>query len=244
MRAKIHLRYKGYIGNIGISETDAMFYGKIIGINAHVPFKGDSVKTIIKSFHAAVDDYIALCAKNRVWSEKPFTGNFHVRIEPYLHRLAVLTAYSRGVSLNTLVEEAIRQFLSSGGNKNKAEPNKEGHANIDNYLEYKDYIGSIELSEKKDVFKGRIIGISQVISYKGCSVKTIIESFHNAVEKYLASCSKKGKAPEIPFKGSFNVRIGAELHRKAATKAYSSASSRKSALSAFVEKSLMRFLED
>ena len=32
---------------------------------------------------------------------------------------------------------------------------------------------------------------------------------------YLEFCAETGKQPEKPFKGSFNVRIGADLHRKA-----------------------------
>jgi len=31
----------------------------------------------------------------------------------------------------------------------------------------------------------------------------------------LELCAQEGKEPEKPFKGSFNVRTGSELHRKA-----------------------------
>ncbi len=33
---------------------------------------------------------------------------------------------------------------------------------------------------------------------------------------YLITCNQRKIAPEIPFKGSLNVRIGKELHRKLA----------------------------
>jgi predicted HicB family RNase H-like nuclease len=36
------------------------------------------------------------------------------------------------------------------------------------------------------------------------------------VDDYLALCAKRGKEPEKPFKGSFNVRVGPELHRRLA----------------------------
>ena len=46
-----------------------------------------------------------------------------------------------------------------------------------------------------------------------------MQSFHAAVDDYLAFCEEKGKNPEKPFKGTFNVRVGAELHERAALKA-------------------------
>ena len=42
------------------------------------------------------------------------------------------------------------------------------------------------------------------------------KDFHNALDDYLAMCAKKGVVPEVPFKGSFNVRVGRDLHRKLA----------------------------
>jgi len=36
------------------------------------------------------------------------------------------------------------------------------------------------------------------------------------VEDYLELCQLNGKAPEKAYKGSFNVRIKPELHKKAA----------------------------
>jgi hypothetical protein len=44
--------------------------------------------------------------------EKPFKGSFNVRISADLHRRLALTASARGVSLNTLVENATQQTVS------------------------------------------------------------------------------------------------------------------------------------
>ena len=85
-----------------------------------------------------------------------------------------------------------------------------------NYLNYKGYAGSVEFSEEDAVFHGKVVGIKALISFEGDSVATLTEDFHNAVDEYLDFCVENGKEPEKPFKGSFNVRIGAELHRKAA----------------------------
>ena len=44
----------------------------------------------------------------------------------------------------------------------------------------------------------------------------MIAAFEAAVEDYLADCAAEGRAPDQPFKGSFNVRLGPELHRRLA----------------------------
>lgn len=41
-------------------------------------------------------------------------------------------------------------------------------------------------------------------------------AFEEAVDDYLNLCRQEGRQPEQPFKGSFNVRMGSELHRRAA----------------------------
>ncbi len=40
------------------------------------------------------------------------------------------------------------------------------------------------------------------------------KEFHRAVDEYLALCEEKGEEPEKPFKGSFNIRISPELHKR------------------------------
>ncbi len=102
---------------------------------------------------------------------------------------------------------------------------------MSNYIHYRDYVGNIEFSEEEEVFHGKVIGIKSIISFEGDSVKSLTEDFHNAVDEYLEFCGKSGKQPEKPFKGSFNVRIQPELHRKATLTAFA----RGLSLNAFVE---------
>ena len=85
-----------------------------------------------------------------------------------------------------------------------------------NCLHYKGYVGSIEFSEADAVLHGKVVGIKSLISFEGNTVNAITKDFHNAVDEYLAFCAETGKQPEKPFKGSFNVRVGTDLHRRAA----------------------------
>ena len=106
------LNYKNYTGSVEFSEEDAVFHGKVIGIKSLISFEGDSVSAIIRDFHNAVDEYLKYCTAKGKEPEKPFKGSFNVRINADLHRKLALTASERGVSLNTLVEDAIRQSVN------------------------------------------------------------------------------------------------------------------------------------
>jgi len=86
-------------------------------------------------------------------------------------------------------------------------------------LTYKDYIGSVEVSEQDKLFYGKVQFIRALISYEGASFDEIQADFKAAVDDYLELCKEKGVEPEIPFKGSFNVRISPKTHRKLAIKA-------------------------
>jgi len=87
------------------------------------------------------------------------------------------------------------------------------------YMVYRGYVGSVRFSAEDEVFYGRLEGLKDLVSYEGQSVGELKRAFHEAVDDYLVFCKKKGKSPEQPFKGSFNVRLTPALHRKAATKA-------------------------
>ena len=85
-----------------------------------------------------------------------------------------------------------------------------------NLIEYKGYVGSIEFSEEDSIFFGKVQGIRALISYEGSSATELINDFHGAVDDYLEVCKAEGIEPEKAYKGSFNIRIKPELHKKAA----------------------------
>lgn len=86
-------------------------------------------------------------------------------------------------------------------------------------LEYKSYYATIDFSAEDEVFYGKIIGINDLVSFEGTTVAELKDAFYEAVEDYLETCEALGKEPEKTYKGSFNVRISSELHRKAARRA-------------------------
>lgn len=83
-------------------------------------------------------------------------------------------------------------------------------------LEYKTYYGEVHFSAEDEVFYGKIIGINDLVTFEGSTVKELKKAFNEAVDDYLDTCKELGKEPEKTYKGSFNVRIPSELHRQAA----------------------------
>lgn len=81
---------------------------------------------------------------------------------------------------------------------------------------YKDFIGSVHYSTDDEVFFGKIEGINDSIGFEGHSVEELKSSFREAVEDYNELCSINGKEPQKAYRGSFNIRISSELHKKAA----------------------------
>ena len=86
-------------------------------------------------------------------------------------------------------------------------------------LTYKGFIGSVRFSNEDKVFHGKIEGIDDLVTFEARSVDGLIKTFRNEVDDYMALCKELGKKPEKSYKGSFNVRIPPEVHRKAAQKA-------------------------
>ncbi|MCE2928863.1 MAG: type II toxin-antitoxin system HicB family antitoxin [Candidatus Caenarcaniphilales bacterium] len=85
---------------------------------------------------------------------------------------------------------------------------------MSNLIEYKGYYGSVNFSAEDKVFYGKLEFINSAIMFEGTDIKSLEKDFKNAVEDYLTLCQKKGIDPQRPFKGSFNVRTGEDLHRK------------------------------
>ena len=82
-------------------------------------------------------------------------------------------------------------------------------------LIYRDYIGSVHFNSDDEVFFGKIEGIDDLVSFEGSSVNELKKSFEEAVEDYIEICSINKKKNEKSYKGSFNVRIPSEIHKKA-----------------------------
>jgi predicted HicB family RNase H-like nuclease len=83
-----------------------------------------------------------------------------------------------------------------------------------------------------------VLGIRDAIIYEGADVDSLESNFRAAVDEYLTFCAAEGKTPDQPFKGSFNIRVGPDLHKRAAL----FAEQHNQKLNAVVSKALEEFL--
>lgn len=83
-------------------------------------------------------------------------------------------------------------------------------------MKFKGYHGSIEFSIEDDCLHGRLLGIDDIITYEGNSVKEIKVAFKEAVDDYLVFCKELGKSPDKPYSGKVMFRIDPKVHAKAA----------------------------
>lgn len=106
------LKYKGYLGSIEFSAEDNLLFGEILGIDGLVNYEGKTMQELTKSFHEAVEDYLAFCTDHGLKPQKSFSGMFNVRIAPDTHRNIANMAAEAGISINAYVRKALDEAVS------------------------------------------------------------------------------------------------------------------------------------
>jgi predicted HicB family RNase H-like nuclease len=104
-----------------------------------------------------------------------------------------------------------------------------------NTFEYKGYIGSAEMDMESDALVGKLLFITDTITYSAQTPAALRKAFEEAVEDYLSTCAEFGDEPDKPCKGVFQVRVHPDIHRWACVQAKQGDTS----LNAFVERTLI-----
>jgi predicted HicB family RNase H-like nuclease len=92
-------------------------------------------------------------------------------------------------------------------------------------MEYKGYVGMVEIDDKVDIFHGEVANLRDVITFQGRSVDELRQAFVDSIDDYLSWCAERGKTPDKPFSGKFVVRLDPETHREISTAARKSGKS-------------------
>lgn len=111
------LTYKVYSGSVESSLEDDCLFGKIQDINDVITYEGNTVSELKAAFEVAVDEYLQFCSENNKEADKPYSGSFNVRMDKALHRQASIAARGKGISLNSLVGEALQSYLNESENR-------------------------------------------------------------------------------------------------------------------------------
>jgi len=107
------LEYKDYCGTVEYSAADNVLHGKVLGIRGLISYEGDSLQSLKEDFEGAIDDYLETCAEDGIEPQKPYKGNFNVRVSPELHRSLAIYSQFHGQTLNSTVEEAIKRHVQA-----------------------------------------------------------------------------------------------------------------------------------
>lgn len=105
------MEYKGYYAQVVFDEDANIFHGEVINLRDVITFEGETVDELRQAFQDSVDDYLEFCAARGETPEKPYSGKLMVRVDPELHKRVAIEARKRGVSINSLIGEALSRTI-------------------------------------------------------------------------------------------------------------------------------------
>jgi predicted HicB family RNase H-like nuclease len=83
-------------------------------------------------------------------------------------------------------------------------------------MSYKGYFARVEFDPDDLIFVGHIAGIHDIIGFHADNTAELVAAFHEAVDDYIETCAKIGKAPDRPYSGKLMFRVDPEVHAQAA----------------------------
>jgi predicted HicB family RNase H-like nuclease len=126
---------------------------------------------------------------------------------------------SKKKNIQTRFSRTGRSRRRDGHRHYKIHPQVFGNGRSKAMMEYKGYIGKVEIDEEAGILHGEVINIRDVVTFEGQTVEELQLALRDSVDDYLIFCAERGEEPEKPFSGKFVIRVPAELHRKAYIKA-------------------------
>ncbi len=84
-----------------------------------------------------------------------------------------------------------------------------------NTMTYKGQTARVEFDERDDTFVGHLLGIADVVGFHADTVPALRAAFVEAVDDYIDTCAKIGKAVEKPASGKIMLRVPPEVHSAA-----------------------------
>jgi predicted HicB family RNase H-like nuclease len=63
-------------------------------------------------------------------------------------------------------------------------------------LKYKGYVGVVQFDDEAMIFHGEVIGLRDVITFRGTTSEEIKNEFESSIDGYLDWCKELGQEPE------------------------------------------------
>lgn len=103
------MHHDGYVAMVELDEEAGLFHGEVINTRDVLTFQGRALPELRKAFRETIEDYVAWCRERGKEPEKPYSGNFTLRLSPELHRRVAVAAARAGKSLNGFVVETLAE---------------------------------------------------------------------------------------------------------------------------------------
>lgn len=107
------MSYKDFEAAVAFDPEAELFHGEVVNLRDVITFQGRSVDELKCAMADSIEDYLAFCAERGEAPEKPFSGQFLLRVKPGLHRKLATFARADGVSLNRWVARALEQAVNA-----------------------------------------------------------------------------------------------------------------------------------
>jgi predicted HicB family RNase H-like nuclease len=105
------LKHKGYTGKAEYDDEAGIFYGQVLGLRDVITFQGTSVEQLEREFRESVDVYLEWCKEEETQPEKPYSGQFRLRVGPDIHKRVAMASQLAGESVNTWLLACIERSL-------------------------------------------------------------------------------------------------------------------------------------
>lgn len=101
------IHHEGHVATIELDEDAGIFHGEVINTRDVLTFQGRTPNELKQAFADTIDDYVSWCRQRGKEPEKPYSGNFTLRVSPELHRRLAVAAARAGKSLNGFITETL-----------------------------------------------------------------------------------------------------------------------------------------
>ncbi len=103
------MTHDGYVATVELDEEAGLFHGEVINTRDVLTFQGRTLDELRAAFADTIADYRDWCRERGKEPERPYSGNFTVRLPPDLHRRIATAAARRGKSVNAFVAETLER---------------------------------------------------------------------------------------------------------------------------------------
>jgi predicted HicB family RNase H-like nuclease len=101
------MTHDAYVATVELDEQAGLFHGEVINTRDVLTFQGRTLDELRAAFSDTIADYVAWCRARGKEPERPYSGNFTVRLSPELHRRVATAAARSGKSVNGFVAETL-----------------------------------------------------------------------------------------------------------------------------------------